>query len=73
MSDYAKTIEDLHNTAEPMTRIFGLGMINRCFSNFNNKPLSTLDKRLLKGFYVREKLELQKDIDNEEIVSRKLI
>ena len=73
MSDYAKTIEDLHNTDEPMTRIFGLGMINRSLSNFDKKPLSNLDKRLLKGFYVKEKLELQKDIDNDEIVSRKLI
>ncbi len=57
-----------------MTRILALGMINHCFAFFNNRKLTQLDKRLLKGFYVRDKRELDHDSgnsDKERNISRK--
>ena len=40
---------------DPMKRIFTLGKINRTLNSYTNaKKLSSLDKRLLKGFYVTE-------------------
>ena len=48
-----------------MARVFALGKINRALFKFDKiKKLKSLDKRLLKGFYINNKAELD---SNDEI------
>jgi hypothetical protein len=44
-----------------MKRTFSLGRINHSLQDFAHKDLENLDKRLLKGFYVNNKWELEND------------
>jgi hypothetical protein len=50
-----------------MTRVFALAKINQVLSKYKNEtlPLSQLDKRLLKGFYVNDIHELENDSDRD--------
>jgi len=45
----------------PMVRVFALGKLNRTLKNFENTELSSMDKRLLKGFYVQNLKELSNE------------
>jgi len=48
---------------DPLQKIFLLGQVNNCLLDYcDKKPLTNLDKRLLKGFYVTNEQEL----DNNE-------
>ena len=53
-------VGDLNND-DPIIRIFALGRINNPLRNFQDKALTYLDRRLLKGFYISDKLELEHD------------
>jgi len=53
-----------------LERIFALGKINRILKTFidsssDKDKTNTLDKRLLKGFYVNDEKELENDSDKE--------
>jgi hypothetical protein len=59
-----------------MTKIFALGQLNRCLKQYENEKLNTLDKRLLMGFYIKDKQELANDIggrSNSQHVGRKTL
>ena len=53
MSDYDKTLDNLTEKNDPMTRIGGLGKINKYMREYDDRKLSKFDKILLKGFYVK--------------------
>jgi hypothetical protein len=44
-----------------MKQTFSLGRINHSLQEFAHEDLENLDKRLLKGFYVNNKWELEND------------
>jgi len=46
------------NHEEPMVRVFALGKLNKVLRKFENSKMSTLDQRLLKGFYITNWNEL---------------
>lgn len=48
-----------------MVKAFALGKINLAIKNYTDDTLSTLDRRLLKGFYVADALELENDSEIE--------
>ena len=57
-----------------MVRVFGLGKIHYALRNFATQTdkLSSFDKRLIKGFYVADKLELENDseLESQHYVNR---
>ena len=49
-----------------MTRVFSLGKVHTALKNFSTQgKLSSLDKRLIKGFYVADKKELENESEVE--------
>jgi len=55
--DFVEVFENLTHK-KPMVRVFALGKLNRILQSFENKKLSSMDRRLLKGFYVQNMKEL---------------
>jgi hypothetical protein len=47
-----------------MVRVFALGNINRILKQYQGKKLTNFDKVLLKGFYVKDKAELNDILKN---------
>ena len=45
-----------------IVRIFALGQLNQRLQPYINEPPTELDDRLLKGFYTRDKDELEKPV-----------
>ena len=45
--------------------VFALGKVHRSLQNYDKDKLSALDKRLIKGFYVTHKVELENDSERE--------
>jgi len=58
--DFVEVFENLTHK-KPMVRVFALGKLNRILQSFENKKLSSMDRRLLKGFYVQNMKELQNE------------
>ena len=61
-----------------MQQIFAFGKVNRTLMNYTKEPLTGLDKRLLKGFYVANTHELEgkecehTGVSNEGVDMRRL-
>ena len=51
--------------ANSLAPVFALGKVNRLLMTYVDKPVTPLDKRLLKGFYVADKKELCNDSEQE--------
>lgn len=53
---------------DPMRRMFALGRAKRALSNYDEKEeLTAFDKRLLKGFYTKDKWELVNSSEEESL------
>lgn len=52
------TLEQL-TSANPMPRLFALGRANKILQDYKDQRLDQLDVRLLKGFYIEDKTELE--------------
>jgi len=60
---------DAMKDEDPMARIFALGRAKRALKNYQNQDhkLSPFDKRLLKGFYTKDKWELVNSSEEESL------
>jgi hypothetical protein len=63
-SDANDVIRELYSS-NLMQRIFAWGKVNRTLMNYTKEPLTELDKRLLKGFYVANTQELEGNDDED--------
>lgn len=53
---------------DPMRRMFALGRAKRALANYDEKEvLTSFDKRLLKGFYTKDKWELVNSSEEESL------
>jgi hypothetical protein len=61
-ADHRLIRDDFHNK-NPLVRVFAVGKFKRYLKDYyeNKEPLTTIDHRLLKGFYSGKRSELDRD------------
>ena len=68
-SDDADLLDGIKNS-EGVIKVFTAGQIHKALARYKGKKLDKLDKRLLKGFYTTNRLELIKD-PNKDLLNCK--
>ena len=53
--------QTLRKEGEPLESVGGLAQINLQLAELKRRPLTPLDKRLVKGFYIKNMKELDRD------------
>ena len=58
--DTVDEVDETHNMQQPMARVFAIGKMNKLLNRYTRADnISTMDKRLLKGFYTQDVCELE--------------